>query len=137
MPQVKDAPQGLNNLLESVYQKNVADEGAEKASKLAWGAAKKAGWEKSEDKWSKNEEEVNVVKCSEIVLPKDMLAYEAIGDDESEKNKRDIDETVDLGKVAIKEQVDSQLQDKDILKTVQEFTKKEMLKKLKSYKKGK
>lgn len=55
MPQVQGAPSELNNLLETVYQNCISDGGSEQScSKIAWDAAKNAGWEKDEnDKWVK------------------------------------------------------------------------------------
>lgn len=54
MPQVSGAPSELNKLLESAYSsalKKYKDK--EKASKIAWGAAKQAGWHKKGDTWTK------------------------------------------------------------------------------------
>lgn len=54
-PQVKDGPKGLNSLLEEVFTgctKGGKDETS--CSKIAWDAAKKAGWAKGPDeKWHK------------------------------------------------------------------------------------
>lgn len=55
MPQVKDGPPELNRLLERVYNDCMKKRNnPEKCSKIAWGAAKNAGWSKGKDgKWHK------------------------------------------------------------------------------------
>lgn len=54
MPKVSGAPKELNNILESAYASAMKKYGdKEKASKIAWGAAKKAGWHKVGDSWTK------------------------------------------------------------------------------------
>jgi len=57
MPQVKDGPAELNRLLEAAYaqcKEYHHGDGAEKTcAKIAWGAAKKAGWHKKDGKWVK------------------------------------------------------------------------------------
>ena len=52
MPQVSDGPKKLNELLEQVYQQCIVDGGSESScSKIAWDAAKKAGWNKTKEGW--------------------------------------------------------------------------------------
>jgi len=52
MPKVDGAPKHMNEILESAYATCKADGGDdEKCSKIAWGAAKKAGYVKSGGKW--------------------------------------------------------------------------------------
>lgn len=58
MPQVKGAPEGFNSLLEKVYgscMKGQADTPANKTScsKVAYSAARKAGWFKKDGNWTK------------------------------------------------------------------------------------
>ena len=55
MPQVKDGPKKLNELLESVYSSCIGGGGSKTScSKQAWGAAANAGWKKDKDgKWKK------------------------------------------------------------------------------------
>ena len=59
MPQVKDAPEGLNKILESAYRSCMQKyKNEEKCSKIAWGAAKNAGWKKGNDgKWHKEDQQ--------------------------------------------------------------------------------
>ena len=58
LPQVSDAPAGLNSLLDTVYKKALdqykGDKG--KASAVAWSAAKNSGWFKKDGKWTKKQE---------------------------------------------------------------------------------
>lgn len=61
MPQVKDAPSALNKLLESVYRTCMLKyKSKSKCSKIAWGAAKNAGWykDKKTGKWKKKKKKV-------------------------------------------------------------------------------
>jgi len=55
MPQIKGGPKELNKLLERVYRQCMLTRKNEtKCSKIAWGAAKNAGWYKDKDgKWKK------------------------------------------------------------------------------------
>jgi len=57
MPQVSGGPKGLNSLLESAYSSCMAtSKDKEKCSKVAWSAAKNAGWHKGKDgKWRKKD----------------------------------------------------------------------------------
>ncbi len=54
-PQVKGGPKGLNHILESAYSSCMKKrKDKTKCSKIAWGAAKKAGWSQDEKgKWQK------------------------------------------------------------------------------------
>lgn len=54
MPVVQGAPKALNDLLEGVYQSAIKEgKDKEAASKIAWAAAKKSGWKKTEGGWKK------------------------------------------------------------------------------------
>jgi len=57
MPQVEGGPKALNDLLHEVYEKAIAaGDDEETASKKAFGAVHKAGWNKDADgKWTKSE----------------------------------------------------------------------------------
>lgn len=61
-PQVKGGPSGLNSLLEKVFKNCMKDKNNETScSKIAWDAAKKAGWRKGPDeKWHKREHQKNI-----------------------------------------------------------------------------
>ena len=61
MPQIKDAPKEVNDILESAYQAALKDypDDKEKASKISYGALKNAGWEQDKDgKWVKKKKEM-------------------------------------------------------------------------------
>jgi len=53
MPQVAGGPEGLNELLERVYNRCIKGGGSEsRCSQGAWRAAKNAGWRRGKDgKW--------------------------------------------------------------------------------------
>lgn len=59
MPQVKDGPEELNKLLEEVYnqcmeyQRGHEKKDQSECARIAWNAAKKAGWKKTRGKWVK------------------------------------------------------------------------------------
>jgi hypothetical protein len=55
MPQVKDGPKSLNDLLEEVYSKcMLKHKNAAMCSASAWSVAKDAGWQLGKDKkWHK------------------------------------------------------------------------------------
>jgi cation transport regulator ChaB len=62
MPQVKGAPQALNDILESAYAAALKKYPGNKtkASKIAWAAVKNAGWHKTpEGKWVKKKKEMS------------------------------------------------------------------------------
>jgi len=83
MPQIKGAPVGLNKILESAYQSCMKDNGdAGKCSKIAYGAASKAGWKKEGDRWVKHPEGVDIfVEDKEVKIPEGMQGYEEYADD--------------------------------------------------------
>jgi hypothetical protein len=62
MPQVANAPKGLNDLLERVYSGCMARMKDEtRCSKISWAAAKQAGWYKGKDgKWHKRKGEESI-----------------------------------------------------------------------------
>jgi len=80
MPQVEGGPEGLNSLLESVYNSCMTkgELGAERCAKSAWGAVKNAGWSKEGEIWKKNTEDGNFMVCklTEVKLPEGMKAYQ-------------------------------------------------------------
>ena len=59
MPQVKNGPKELNELLESVYaqcmeyQREHGKKSKEDCARIAWHAAKRAGWKKKGEEWVK------------------------------------------------------------------------------------
>lgn len=61
MPRVKDGPEGLNKILEAAYQQCMeyqrehGKQSKQDCAKIAWGAAKKAGWHKKDGKWVKGD----------------------------------------------------------------------------------
>lgn len=57
MPQVKNGPKALNNLLENVFDSCKKNGGnSESCSKQAWSAAKNAGWYKdTKGNWRKRD----------------------------------------------------------------------------------
>ena len=81
MPQISGGPKGLNKILEGAYSGALGtskDKG--KASRIAWGAAKKAGWHKNkEGKWAKKKHETDTdfdIYTEDITLPEGMESYE-------------------------------------------------------------
>lgn len=70
MPKIEGGPEGLNNLLESVYSECMKTKKNEtRCSKIAWGAAENAGWHKNKKgEWKKKSVEE---------LKKDALAEKA------------------------------------------------------------
>lgn len=62
MPQIKDAPKKVNEILEAAYQNCLKEKGydKERCSKIAYGALKNAGWYKDTDgKWKKKQANAN------------------------------------------------------------------------------
>jgi hypothetical protein len=70
MPKVANAPKALNALLEKAYKGALKeyDNDKEKASKVAWAAAKSAGWKKDGDKWIKEKKEMADVSAKDFVI---------------------------------------------------------------------
>jgi len=79
MPQVKDAPKGLNDILESAYNSCMARMKDEtRCSKISWAAAKNAGWFRGKDgKWHKRKagesikDKIDVTPGHEIIYQDD------------------------------------------------------------------
>jgi len=94
MPQVKGAPDALNNLLERVYQSCMNDKNNETScSKIAWDAAKKAGWKKGSDgKWHKNSESDAMKKETFTCSAKLEVVHNTIAN--SSNKDADIDEKI-------------------------------------------
>ena len=95
MPQVSGAPSGLNKILETVYESALKKfkGNKAKASKIAWGAVKNAGWHKSGGKWTKTKEmsENSTIKEFAMVKVKDFPIFASGKYKQGEFNDNDLD----------------------------------------------